>query len=53
MSKILINGVATDAPAGAVAYKYADPTEGARWLYSEEEADEIAIEDPSLIVRVE
>ena len=39
-------------PAGAVAYKYADPTEGARWILSQEEADEIAAEDPSLIVAV-
>ena len=37
-------------PAGAVAYKYADPTEGARWIFSQDEADEIAAEDPSLIV---
>jgi len=43
----------TDAPVGAVALKYADPTEGARWIYDEDEADEIALIDPSLIVRVE
>jgi hypothetical protein len=36
----------------AIAYKYADPTEGARWIYDEAEAQEIAAEDPSLIVRV-
>lgn len=39
-----------EAPAGAVAYKYADPTEDARWIYDADEAREIAAEDPSLIV---
>ena len=41
-----------EAPAGAVAYKYADPTEDARWIYDAYEAREIAAEDPSLIVWV-
>ncbi len=40
---------ATDSPA--VAYKYADPTEGERFIYDEDEAQQIAAEDPSLIVR--
>jgi len=48
---ITINGVATQVPSGAVAYKYADPTEDARWIYDEAEALEIEREDPSLIVR--
>jgi len=41
-----------EAPEGAVAYKYADPTEDARWIFDADEAREIAAEDPSLIVRV-
>lgn len=47
---IKINGIATEVPAGAVAYKHADPVEDARWLYDEDEAQCIASEDPSLIV---
>lgn len=47
---ININGVSTQVPAGAVAYKHADPTEGARWLYEAGEAQDIAHQDPSLIV---
>ena len=39
-----------EAPEGAVAYKYADPTEDARWIFDADEAREIAAEDPSLIV---
>ena len=35
-------------PPGKPIYKFADPTEGARWV-SEEEAIEIANEDPSLL----
>jgi len=42
-----------EAPEGAVAYKYADPTEDACWLYSEDDVRDIEREDPSLIVRVE
>jgi hypothetical protein len=54
MSKsIQINGVATEVPAGAVAYKYADPIEDARWIYEESEVESIGCEDPSLIVVVE
>lgn len=34
----------TTAPAEAVAYKYADPIEDARWIYDEVEADHLAIE---------
>jgi len=51
MSKsIEINGVAVVVPAGAIAYKYADPTEDARWIYDAGEARQIASEDPSLII---
>lgn len=39
----------SQAPEGAVAYKFADPTEDARWLYDLAEAERIALEDPSLI----
>lgn len=34
---------------GAVAWKFADPTEEARWIYDEAEAERIAREDPALI----
>lgn len=53
MTKIAtINNTETPAPAGAVAWKYADATEDARWIYDQAEADDIAREDPSLIERV-
>jgi|GEM_PF-6750702 len=52
MSTIKINGADVEVPANTVAYKYADPTEDARWLADESEAHEIASEDPSLIVWV-
>ncbi len=45
-----INGTTISAPDNAVAYKYADPTEDARWVYDEREAREIENEDPNLIV---
>lgn len=47
---IEINGSATDVPTGAIAYKYADPTEDARWITDESEARQIASDDPRLIV---
>ena len=50
---ITIRGVKIAAPEGAVAYKYADPEEDARWIYDEDEATEIAAEDPSLLVWVD
>ncbi len=34
------------------AWKFTDPTEACRWIYDEDEAREIASEDPSLIVPV-
>lgn len=52
MTTITINGETVEAPAGAVAYKYADPVEDARWIYDQDEADTIAAEDPSLVVPV-
>jgi len=42
-----------EVPDGALAYKHADPTEDACWLYSEDDVRDIEREDPSLIVRVE
>ena len=39
-------------PEWAVAWKYADPIEGARWV-TEEEAIDIRGEDPSLLVWIE
>jgi len=47
---VIINGTAVAMPTRAVAYKYADPTEDARWVYDDDEAREIAREDISLIV---
>lgn len=44
-----INGELTEAPAGAVAYKYADPVEDARWVMTLDDRKEIESEDPSLI----
>lgn len=52
MTTIKINNETTEVPAGAVAWKYADPTEGARWIYDREEADDVTREDPGLIVWV-
>lgn len=53
MSKTInINGVAVAVPENAVAYKYADPIEDARWIYDASEAESIRREDPSLIVMV-
>jgi hypothetical protein len=36
-------------PSGAVAYKYADPVEGDRWLWDEVEVEAVEREDPSLV----
>jgi hypothetical protein len=52
MAYAVINGEKTAAPEGAIAYKYADPTEDARWISDESEAESIANDDPSLIVEV-
>lgn len=53
MATILVNGVQTEVPAGAIAYKYADPTEGARWVYEQSDLDEIRSADASLLVMVD
>ena len=50
IKSITINGTTLPLPSQAVAYKYADPIEGARWIYDEWEAREIEGEDSSLIV---
>lgn len=52
MGTIKINGVETQVPAAAIAYKYADPTEDARWVYDQSDLASIRREDPSLIVEV-
>lgn len=44
-----INGKDVIAPLLSVAWKYADPTEGARWIRHMDEAKEIEREDPGLI----
>lgn len=48
----IINGTAVAAPDHAIAYKYADPTEDARWIYDEDDLRAIEREDPSLVARV-
>ena len=48
--KAIIADVTEEIP---VAYKYADPTEDARLIYSETELAEITAIDPSLIVLIE
>jgi len=47
-----INGELTPAPDGAIAWKYNDPTEDARWVTDQDEYEEIARIDPSLLVDV-
>lgn len=49
MASLKINGVTVVVPEGAIAYKYADPIEDARWVYDESELEEIRRADPSLI----
>ena len=44
-------GIAADIPPDAVAWKYADPSEGDRWLTADE-AKEAEKDDPSLVVYV-
>ena len=52
MNAIKVNGVETQVPEGAIAYKYADPTEAARWVYEESDLAEIRREDRGLLVEV-
>jgi len=49
---IQINGEAVTPPPGAVAWKYADPTEDARWMHDMHEAADVAREDPGLVAWV-
>jgi hypothetical protein len=49
MMDVEINGVVVAMPPGAVAYKYADPVEDARWLFDERDATRVAQTDPSLV----
>ena len=53
MTTIEINGTTTEVPAGAIAWKLADPTEDARWVYDEADLREIRSEDPGLLVMVD
>ncbi len=53
MATITVNGQPVEAPAGALAWKHADPTEEARWVYGIADAREIAAADPSLLVWVD
>lgn len=50
-SPIERNGMPVPVPAGAIAWKFADPTEDGRWIYAEDDAAAIAREDPSLLAR--
>ncbi len=52
MKTAIINGQTVEAPAGAVAYKYADPIEPATWLTDEADAAAIEQIDSALIVWV-
>ena len=52
MRVAIINGAMVEAPENAVAWKYNDPIEPARWVYDTDEARDIEGEDNSLIVWV-
>lgn len=52
MNTIKVNGVETQVPTGAIAYKYADPTDDARWVYEDWDLAEIRAQDPGLVVEV-
>jgi hypothetical protein len=47
---ISINGTKVAAPDGALAYKHADPSGDARWIYDEVELLALLREKPSLVV---
>ncbi|MFZ0217683.1 MAG: hypothetical protein WAM30_17275 [Candidatus Dormiibacterota bacterium] len=47
---LVIDGEPTAVPTGAVAFKYDDAVESACWLFDAEEAEQIAREDPAVIV---
>lgn len=46
------SGIFLPVPADAIAYKYADPAEDARWITDEADLAVIRGEDPSLVVMV-
>lgn len=52
MDYLIVNNNFIKIPENAIAYKYADPTEDARFLYDPEEVEEIKAEDPSLIIEL-
>jgi len=52
LQKMNINGMSLTVPKGAIAFKYTDPTEESRWIFSEEDIKDIRAVDPSLILRV-
>jgi hypothetical protein len=45
-------GVFLDIPNGALAWKRADPFQGARWIFDEEDLVEALELDPEIVVRV-
>lgn len=45
-------GLFVEVPPGALAWKRADPFQGARWLYDESDVVEAAELDPEIVVRV-
>jgi hypothetical protein len=47
---LVIDGEPMAVPSGAVAFKYDDAVEAACWLFEAEEAEQIAREDPAVIV---
>jgi hypothetical protein len=49
---IWVSGTELDVPEGAIAYKYADPTEDARWIYEDDDLAAIKRSDPSLVLMV-
>lgn len=49
---IQINGQCLQVPEGALAFKYADPTEGPRWVFDVDDLLDIRASDPSLLVMV-
>jgi len=50
---VYINGESVPVPPGAIAYKYADPTQDARWVFDEQDARDIARKDSNLLIRFE
>ena len=45
-------GIFVEVPPGALAWKRADPFQGARWLYDESDVFEAAELDPEIVVRL-